>query len=313
MFSRLLRFGPVQIVLFLVGIVLAIICRDIVAAILGIALAVDEPAKMWMAPRGTISEDPAQVLQAVIAAAAMIALGFAAYRACVVYVEKRAPAELAMKGALTFLAQGALVGFSVVLFVVGALTVLGMIEVNLRPLSVAVLIPLAAAASAAFMEELLFRGILFRFLERGVGSWLALLLTATLFGAGHASNPNASVLSTISIAGLAGVALGLAYMATRSLWFPIGIHFAVNIVQGTVLGLPVSGKESVGIFASRLGGPALLTGGPFGLEASVLFLPAGGVAIAALLWLTLKRQQIRPPYWERRRKAAPSSRSEARA
>lgn len=313
MFRRLLQFGPVQIVIFLVGIFLAIIFRDVVAATVGGALGVQEPAKMWMAPRGTITADPAQVWQAIIAAALMIALGFALYRACAIHVEKRTPNELAIKGAAAYFVQGIFVGIAILLFVVITLALFGMLQTSIRPVTVAVLIPLAAAATAAFMEELLFRGILFRYLEGWLGSWLALLLTASLFGLGHAFNPNATMLSTISIASLAGVALGLAYMATRSLWFPIGIHFAVNIMQGTVLGLPVSGKETVGVFASQLEGPVLLTGGEFGLEASILFFPPGVVVIAILLWLTRKRQQMLPPMWKRARKAPTPIASETNA
>ncbi len=75
-------------------------------------------------------------------------------------------------------------------------------------------------------EETLFRGILFRFLEEGFGSWIALTLTALFFGFSHLSNPHATVWSAIAIALEAGVSIGAAYMATRSLWFAMGLHTA---------------------------------------------------------------------------------------
>lgn len=117
------------------------------------------------------------------------------------------------------------------------------------------------------------------------------------FDLGHASNPNAGILSTVTVALLAGGVLGAAYMATRTLWAPSGIHFAVNLLQGTVLGLPVSGKESHGLFASEVTGPPLLTVGAFGLESSVLFFPVGAVVIGAFLWRAWRRGQIIPLPW----------------
>ena len=49
-------------------------------------------------------------------------------------------------------------------------------------------------------EETLFRGMLFRFLEEGFGSWMALTITALFFGLSHLNNPHATVWSAIAIA-----------------------------------------------------------------------------------------------------------------
>ncbi len=307
-FGRLLRFGPVQMIIILIALIVAVILRDVVVAVTGRALDITQPARIWLSSGGVTSASPPHIWQAIIAAGVMIALGYLAYRLCVIYVEKRAPTELMMKGALGGFGMGALVGTAILLSVIAILAVLGMFEVNGRTLTLAVLIPAASAATAAFIEELVFRGVLFRFFEQWFGSWLALAATALLFGMGHASNANATWLSTAAIALMAGVALGAAYMATRTLWVPIGMHFAVNLVQGSVLGLPVSGKESVGLLDSELSGPPLLTGGAFGLEASVLLLPAGAAAIGLFLWLAWQRGRIMSPAWTRRRDAYPTRR-----
>lgn len=97
---------------------------------------------------------------------------------------------------------------------------------------------------AAFVEELVMRGILFRFLEEFGGSWFALLLSSLLFGFAHATNDNATLLSSFAIALEAGILLGGAYMLTRNLWLAIGIHFGWNVVQGFVWDVPVSGHAS---------------------------------------------------------------------
>ena len=57
-------------------------------------------------------------------------------------------------------------------------------------------------------EEMLFRGVLFRWLEEFGGSWTALLLTSAFFGAAHLANPNATIIAAVGIAFEAGVLLG---------------------------------------------------------------------------------------------------------
>lgn len=154
------------------------------------------------------------------------------------------------------------------------------------------------------MEELLFRGILFRHLEAFGGSWFALALTSVLFGVAHIFNPNATYFSSFAIAVEAGVLLGGAYMLTRSLWAPIGIHAAWNFTQSQVFDVPVSGIDGTGLVEAKLSGPELLSGGTFGLEASVIALV---VATAAGVWLVVRAVRaghLVRPWWVRRRLAS---------
>lgn len=153
------------------------------------------------------------------------------------------------------------------------------------------------------MEELLFRGILFRHLEDFGGSWFALALTSALFGVAHIFNPNATFFSSFAIAVEAGILLGGAYMLTRSLWAPIGIHAAWNFTQSQIFDVPVSGNEGTGLVEAKLSGPQLLSGGAFGLEASVIALV---IATGAGLWLVVRAVRARHvirPWWVRRRLA----------
>ena len=152
---------------------------------------------------------------------------------------------------------------------------------------------------AAFMEEMLFRGILFRWIEEFGGSWAALLITSALFGLAHSQNPNATWFSSFAIAVEAGLLLGGAYMLTRSLWMPIGLHAAWNFTQGSILGVPVSGNEAHGIFQAKLSGPVILSGGPFGLEASVIALAVCTAAGAWFVWIAVGRGELVRPYWRR--------------
>ena len=153
-------------------------------------------------------------------------------------------------------------------------------------------------------EELLFRGILFRHLEDFGGSWFALALTSALFGVAHIFNPNATYFSSFAIAVEAGIMLGGAYMLTRSLWAPIGLHAAWNFTQGEIFDVPVSGIDGTGLVEARLSGPELLSGGAFGLEASVIALV---IATGAGVWMVVRAARaghLVRPWWVRRKLAS---------
>ena len=148
-------------------------------------------------------------------------------------------------------------------------------------------------------EETLFRGILFRFLEEGFGSWIALAMTASFFGFSHLSNPNATTWSAIAIALEAGVLFGAVYMATRSLWAAMGLHTAWNFLQGDIFGVAVSGNGAPdSLFKPIIQGNPWLTGGAFGIEASVISVVLGlGVGIYFLVQAVRKQQIMRGLWW----------------
>ena len=161
------------------------------------------------------------------------------------------------------------------------------------------------ALFAAVSEELIFRGIMFRWLEEFGGSWMALLLTSALFGVSHLANPGATWIAAVGIAFEAGVMLGAAYMLTRSLWLPMGIHAAWNFAQGELYDIPVSGNPVHGLVTARLSGPPLLTGGGFGLEASIVaIVPATSFGLW-LLWLAIRRGELMKPWWVADARPAP--------
>lgn len=146
---------------------------------------------------------------------------------------------------------------------------------------------LAALAVAAATEELVFRGFLFQRLLDGLGVWPAQLIIAAMFLLTHSDALRGQgALGTLAGANifLASIMFGLAYLRTRGLAMPIALHFAANALQGPVLGFGVSGSEQSGLLqALPEPGMELLTGGTFGLEASIPgFLAV--IALTAILW-----------------------------
>ena len=166
---------------------------------------------------------------------------------------------------------------------------------------------IGSAIFPAISEELVFRGILFRWIEEFGGSWMALFLTSAFFGASHLYNPNASMLAAIGIAFEAGVMLGAAYMLTRSLWMPMGIHAAWNFTQGEIYDIPVSGSKVHGILVARLSGSPLLTGNGFGLEASLIAICVASLFGVWLLWQAIRQNELMQPMWSKARRFSPRS------
>ena len=127
--------------------------------------------------------------------------------------------------------------------------------------------------AVAVAEELLFHGFIFQRLIEGFGKWAAQLVMAGYFLLIHMNNPgltgNIKWFASINIF-IAAIMFGLAFIKTRSLAMPIGLHFMANWVQGTLLGFGVSGNEETSLLKPIFNNaPEWMTGGNFGLEASV--------------------------------------------
>jgi len=124
-------------------------------------------------------------------------------------------------------------------------------------------------AVAALSEELVFRGYPFQVFLKSLGPWGAMLLISLIFGLLHAPNPGATLLSILNTI-LAGIFLCRAYLKTRSLWLPYGIHVGWNAGLALVLGYPVSGIDTPSILKTSISGPDWILGGGYGPEGGVL-------------------------------------------
>lgn len=159
---------------------------------------------------------------------------------------------------------------------------------------------LTMAFTAAIVEEILLRGILFRIPEEKLGSYLALIISALVFGALHLANPNSSIMAALGLAIQAGLLLGAAYIYSRNLWFPIALHFAWNFTQSGIFGANVSGiSTSKTLISSRIEGADWFTGGQFGPEGSIQAMLFCLIPTIILLVLSHKEGKIIKPYWKK--------------
>lgn len=246
---------------------------------------------------------PAGIALIVLLVALLAAMGWLYVRLSR-WLEQREPTEFEARQRWSRLGIGVVTGAAIMAGVIGVMALTG--HASFEPgkafgLMGATIIPVVFAP---FFEELLFRGVFFRKIEEQAGTMVALLASSAFFGFAHISNPNSSVAAATSIAIEAGLLLGLAYAATRSLWFPMGVHFGWNFTEGNVFGAADSGNAVPGILHTNFSGNPLITGGAFGPEAS-LITPVICLLLSAWLYrLTLSRG-----YWVSRaslRQAAPS-------
>jgi membrane protease YdiL (CAAX protease family) len=219
------------------------------------------------------------------------------------WVEGERDREYSLPGALPELGTGLLAGFVLFSLMTGLVWLLGGIEfLGVRPFAKTQFWEWAALGIASgVFEETLFRGVLLRHLEKLIGTWWALGVTSVMFGALHMFNKDATWTGAISIMVEAGILLGAAYLYTRRLWLAAGMHAAWNFTQAWVFSVPVSGTgQSIGILVTRRQGPDWLTGGDFGLEASMAALVVATSAGIFLLWKAHQKGGFVAPLWARR-------------
>jgi uncharacterized protein len=245
---------------------------------------------------GFARNTPEKSLGAVVMAVAVV-LGYKVYKR---WIEQAPDTELPLAGALPELAAGIAVGALLFSAMTGIVAVLGGFEVlGLRGTG-QIWTMLAIAVVSGTVEETVFRGIILRHMEALIGTWGSLAFTSALFGALHITNPDATWFSSLAIALEAGILLGAAYLLTRRLWLAIGIHAAWNFTQGWVFSVPVSGGDApLGLLITRRIGPDWLTGGDFGLEASVVAMVVATLAGLLMLRRAVQRSGVVAPMWRR--------------
>jgi uncharacterized protein len=217
----------------------------------------------------------------------------AAYWIYVRLHEKREATELHLQPVRTLL--GAAGGVVLVALPITVLFVMGTYErVSFRGFQLALLGIAGLIVVAAILEELVYRCLVFRLLERGMGTAVALVLQAIVFAIPHLGNLDKGttwdVVATLVSVTLLGLLWAGVFILTRNLWVAAANHAAWNF---TILlsGVPLSGIEDWQVSApieSRYSGPDWLTGGQFGPENSLVVM---AFVVLALTWVRRRALQ----------------------
>jgi membrane protease YdiL (CAAX protease family) len=216
---------------------------------------------------------------------------------CRKYIDRRSIASMGFvrpeQGPGASVVVGFLAGFLPIAAASGAVAAAGGFRLDGFGFSVMAGFLVPALILMAFMEELIFRAYLLQNLLDIRRPVFGVIFTSVFFWLAHAMNPDVwtSVFITpINMFG-AGVVLALAYMVSRNIWFPTALHFGWNLAQGVLLSLPISGMKAGGLIRLRANdsAPAWLTGGGFGLEASVAVTVVELLMISGFLLLLQRR------------------------
>ncbi|RAR43706.1 CPBP family intramembrane glutamic endopeptidase [Paenibacillus sp. MDMC362] len=223
----------------------------------------------------TLFRQQTERVDGVISLALTLVMGLLAilvYKLTLTYLARRSTPEIARQRAGIEAVLGALTGTIFIagsVFIIVALGGYSFQWASSASVGSVLTSSIGAALAAAIVEELIFRGLMFQAIDRLGGKPLALAVTSLFFGIAHLGNTGATLWSGFAIALQAGVLLGAAFLWRRNLWFAMGLHFSWNAIE-ELLGIPVSGHSSAGLFTVEVNGATLLTGGDFGLEGSIV-------------------------------------------
>lgn len=187
------------------------------------------------------------------------------------FIDKQPLIEIGFQtqGRLKEINYGILFGLFIMAFAFVFLSVIGeIVFLNYSLDFNQILLSIALFIGVSFFEEIIFRGYMLKNLLESFNPFVALLISSLFFSLIHASNPNVTSLGLCNIF-LAGIFLGVSYVFTKNLWFPIALHFSWNFFQA-MFGFKVSGLDSYSIIEFMIPDNNMINGGEFGFESSIL-------------------------------------------
>ena len=218
-------------------------------------------------------------------------LTYFAYRVYVRWLEKREMTELDFPKAWNELGIGAVIGFSLFTLVILVLGLSGYYRaIDVELISLALFGSLLGAFASAWVQELIFRVVIYRITEVWLGTWWALVISALLFGLIHLFSEGATLVSAPAVS-LEAVSPRCGLYPHPRIWMALGIHMAWDFANDGVYGVGIAGQSGAkltGLVHANLSGPAYLTGGTLGVEASILTLIVMLLAGSLILWIAYR-------------------------
>ena len=183
--------------------------------------------------------------------------------------EKTDFTDFKIKNAGKDLTIGLFLGASIISCAVALISYLGYYKIIGQEAITPYLSTLTFIWGAAVLEEVVFRGLVFRYTEEWKGTHIAIMASAVIFQLPHFMNPHEALLPAL-LGILFGMAMATMYASTRTLWMPIAFHFAWNAMQPT-LGTTLSGiGDFHNLKIAEISGPEIWTGSAFGIEDSIV-------------------------------------------
>jgi membrane protease YdiL (CAAX protease family) len=236
---------------------------------------------------------------AVVIFSVRLATVFFVYKFFIKIIEKRRVNELSLDiSALKEFCYGGVVGFISIITVMGLMWLLGYYSINGINNSATIFKNFLHNFFFAFLQDIVYFLIVFRIIEKSLGSWIAVAITSIIFGFKHLLFSGYTVWSGITQAFEAGILFSAFFMLTGRIWLLFGFHFIWNFIEyGFILGFKPEGL--IGLFKSEFFGSNLITGIPVGIEASILTFVIGTGLGLCVLFKAFKKGNYVLPFWRR--------------
>lgn len=254
-----------------------------VVIILSVALFKEAISKPALAFLGTPEH-----LNRIIGSSISLIVMLAAYYLLIRFYLKRPFNDFPKNKVIPELGGGILMGFSAIGIVILALFLLGYYQVTGSNNFYSFVPTITYIIGGVMLEEIIFRGLLFKALETIKGTIFAVIISSIIFQIPHFMNPHEAFLPAL-LGFLFGVLHALIYANTKNLWLPIAFHMGWNIAQ-PFFGTTLSGIDGFNnLLIARTEGPQLITGSAFGIEDSLLSLMVL-VSLSFHYYMKLKRR-----------------------
>lgn len=224
------------------------------------------------------------------------------YFAYVLFVrifEKRNAEEITLNAlALKETSMGGLLGLCMMTFVIGLMWLLKIFTVSAIDGSAPLFRSFLHHSFFAFLQDIVYFAIIFRIVEKNLGSWTAIVLASIIFGFKHLLFPGYTLWSVIAQMLEAGILFSALFMISRRIWLIFGFHVVWNTIQyGLLLGFDAEGLTP--LFHAEFSGSNLMTGMPVGLEASLITFCIGTATGIFFLIKAHQTGKFIKPYWKR--------------
>src|SRR5216117_2698002 len=192
--------------------------------------------------------------------------------------------------------NGVVAGLAAIAFVGAGMLVTGGMRIHGLALRGADLVTspllwLVAMLFVGLTEEYFFRGYALQSLWRSAGFWPAALITTALFAGLHLVKPHENAIDIGMIFAL-GLIICISIRITGSLWWAVGWHAAFDFGQLFIIGTRNGGSVPQGrLFDVTFPGPAWITGGELGTEASYFMIPAVLGTLIYVIWFLRRRSR----------------------